>query len=247
MRIAIVGGAGTLGRPVTDELRAHGHEVRVLSRSSAEYPVDLRTGTGLVSALDGCAVVVDASNASKRAAATLVDGSVRLLEAERQAGVGHHVCVSIVGCDQAPLGYYQVKTRQEHVVRSGPVPWTIVRATQFHELVAQWLATALRWRVLPGPRARLQPIAVSEVARVVAELAEARPRQGQLDVAGPEIREVAELTRIWRSVIGRRGPLLPIPVPGRLGRALRAGALCADAPDVRGAVTFTDWLARRAR
>lgn len=120
------------------ELRSRGHDVRVLSRSSPEYRVDLTTGEGLAEALAGCDAVVDASNSqssAKQAARTLVEGSRRLLAAEEAAGVGHHVCVSIVGCDQLPMGYFKVKADQEAVVEHGPVPWTVVRATQFHELM----------------------------------------------------------------------------------------------------------------
>ena len=144
MRIAIVGGAGTLGRHVTAELAERGHEVRVLSRSSQHYPVDLVTGRGLAAALDGCAVVVDASNASapRRATQVLVEGSRRLLAAEQRAGVSHHVGISIVGCERVPMGYYRVKAEQEQVIEHGPVPWSIVRATQFHELAAMALAAA---------------------------------------------------------------------------------------------------------
>ena len=107
-------------------------------------PVDLTTGEGLGKALDDCAAVVDASNTSsaKRAAQVLVEGSRRLLAAEQEANVGHHVCVSIVGCDRVPMGYYKVKIDQEQVVQHGPVPWSIVQATQFHELVAAALAAA---------------------------------------------------------------------------------------------------------
>jgi uncharacterized protein YbjT (DUF2867 family) len=179
MRIAIVGGTGTLGRHVAAELARRGHDARVLSRSGA-YPVDLTTGDGLSKALDGCAVVVDASNAtsSKRARQVLVEGSGRLLAAEQEAGVGHHVCVSIVGCDQVPMGYYRIKTDQEHVVEHGPVPWTIVRATQFHELAATALAAAAKYRVLPIPSMRLQTIAAAEVAEAVATTAEAEPGGG---------------------------------------------------------------------
>jgi len=117
MKIAIVGGKGTLGGHVTAELTRRGHEVRVLSRSG-EYQVDLTTGDGLADALRDCDAVVDASNASsaKRARQVLVEGSRRLLAAEAAAGVAHHVCISIVGCDQVPMGYYKVKTDQEHVV-----------------------------------------------------------------------------------------------------------------------------------
>src|ERR1700752_3677024 len=101
MRIAIVGGTGTLGRHVVSNLAQRGHDVRVLSRSSPDFPVDLVSGTGLDTALDGCAAVVDASNASspKRVAQVLVSGTRLLLAAEQRAGVRHHVCISIVGCE----------------------------------------------------------------------------------------------------------------------------------------------------
>jgi uncharacterized protein YbjT (DUF2867 family) len=161
MTIAIVGGTGTLGRrQVAAELEARGNQVRALSRHAPEYRVDLATGDGLGPALAGCDVVVDASNSSaKRPAGILVDGSRRLLEAEVAAGVTHHVCVSIVGCDQVPMGYYRAKMDQERVVGQGAVPWSIVRSTQFHELAGTVLAAAGRWRILPMPRGVLQPVA----------------------------------------------------------------------------------------
>src|SRR5580692_11839175 len=160
MKIAIVGGKGTLGGHVTAELTRRGHEVRVLSRSG-EYQVDLTTGDGLADALRDCDAVVDASNASsaKRARQVLVEGSRRLLAAEAAAGVAHHVCISIVGCDQVPMGYYKVKTAQEKVVGQSAVPWSVVRATQFHELAAAALTAAGRYHVVPVPGMKLQTIA----------------------------------------------------------------------------------------
>jgi len=248
MRIAITGGTGTLGSLVAGELRSRGHDVRVLSRHAPEFPVDLVTGEGLAGALDGCEAVVDASNDSSRhAARTLIDGSRRLLGAEAAAGVGHHVGVSIVGCDRAPVGYYRVKTRQEQVVEQGTVPWSVVRATQFHEFVASLLAAAGRWRVLPVPRARLQTVACAEVAVAVADVAEGAPRLGRLEVAGPEIVEARALAERWRSITGRRALLVPLPLPGQLGRALRAGALTTDRPDIRGTIAFATWLEGSAR
>ncbi|HEU4658965.1 MAG TPA: NAD(P)H-binding protein, partial [Capillimicrobium sp.] len=137
MRVAIVGGTGTIGRELARELAQRGHEVRALSRHAPEHRVDLTTGEGLDAALAGCEVVVDASNQppSGKGPSVLVEGSRRLLAAEAVAGVGHHVCVSIVGCDAVPLAYYRLKTEQERVVQDGPVPFTIVRVTQFHELI----------------------------------------------------------------------------------------------------------------
>lgn len=246
MRIAIAGGTGTLGSLVAAELARRGHKVRVLSRSAPEYRVDLTTGSGLAHALAGCDVVVDASNNSSRhAAQVLVAGTQRLLDAEQAAGVRHHVCISIVGCEQAPMGYYRVKTEQERLAAEGPVPCSVVRATQFHELVLAALTAGGRWGVLPVPRARVQPIACAEVAGAVADVAEGAPGKERIQVAGPEVTDARDLARTWRSVTGRRTVLVPVALPGRLGRALRSGALTDERPDVRGTVTFADWLAAR--
>ncbi|HVX47241.1 MAG TPA: NAD(P)H-binding protein [Mycobacteriales bacterium] len=243
MRIAIVGGTGTLGRQVAAELGSRGHEVRILSRSAAEFPIDLRSGDGLEFALAGCDVVVDASNAQKKSADTLVEGSRTLLAAEKKAGVGHHVCVSIVGCDLIPTGYFQVKADQERVVAAGPVPWTIVRATQFHELMAQTLQSMSRLGILPLPHAAMRTIASAEVAAAVADAALSRPLRSRIDVVGPEQQDLRELARTWRKITGRRPLLLPIRLPGKLGKALRDGAAVTDRPDVRGRTTFANWLA----
>jgi uncharacterized protein YbjT (DUF2867 family) len=246
MRIAVVGGTGTLGRQVTAELDRRGHEVRVLSRSSPEFPVDLASGQGLVSALAGCGAVVDASNTQRQARQVMVDGSARLLAAEQRAGVGHHVCISIVGCDQVSMGYYRVKIDQERVVEQGPVPWTIVRATQFHELVDGLFTMAARYRVLPAPTMPLQPVAAAEVARVLADAAESDPSGSRISVAGPQVSSVRELARAWLSATGRSAVLLPVPLPGGLGRALRTGALTTSTADVTGASTFASWLASKS-
>jgi|SRR5579859_4212905 len=246
MRIAIVGGTGTLGSLVAAELGQRGNDVRVLSRNTPGYRVDLTTGDGLEGALDGCDVVVDTSNnSSKRAAEILVGGSRRLLDAERTARVGHHVCVSIVGCEQVPVGYFQAKAEQERVVEQGQVPWSTVRATQFHEYALAMFSAGARWGVLPVPGARLQTVACAEVAPVVADVATGTPRKERITVAGPEVTGARDLARTWRSVTGRRVALVPVAVPGKLGRALRGGALTTARPDVRGTVTFGDWLAAR--
>jgi uncharacterized protein YbjT (DUF2867 family) len=244
MRIAIVGGTGTLGSHVVTNLAQRGHEVRVLSRSSPDFPVDLVSGNGLDQALDGCAAVVDASNASspKRAAEVLVSGTGRLLAAEQRAGVGHHVCISIVGCEQVPVGYYRVKTEQEDAVERGPVPFSIVRATQFHELAGAALAAAGRYRMLPVPRMRLQTVAAAEVASAVADVAEGEPR-GRVQVAGPEVATARDLARTWQMMTGRTVVRFPLPLPGKIGRALRDGALTAGHADVLGTITFANWLA----
>ena len=244
MRIAVAGGTGTIGRRIAAALPRGGHEVRALSRSAAQYPVDLTTGAGLEAALVGCDVVIDASNGppSRRARAVLVEGSRRLLEVEARAGVRHHVCVSIVGIEDVPMAYYGVKLEQERVIESAGLPWTIVRSTQFHELLGAVVSAAGRRHVLPAARARFQPVDVDEAAHAVAAVATDAPRLTRTTVAGPEVHDLRSLGRIWREAAGHRAIEIPIPLPGRLGRALREGRLTCANPDIRGTRTFAAWL-----
>jgi len=248
VRIAVVGATGAAGRPIAAELERRGHEVRRLSRGSAEHPVDLLSGRGLDAALEACEAVVDASNAGPARGAArglLVEGGGRLLAAGERAGVGHHVCLSIVGIERVPLGYYQVKVEQERVVCESNVPHSIVRATQFHGLIAGAFAALGRFRILPRLEAPLQPIDPAEVARVVAAVAEGGPQE-MTSVAGPEISTVSELARAWRERTATRAALVPVPAVGAAGRALRAGALTDPAPEHRGTATFEEWLAQHA-
>lgn len=246
MRIAVAGGTGTVGRRLVTVLARDGHDVRAFSRHAPGFPVDLTTGAGLDAALADREIVIDASNGPptpKKARAVLVDGSRRLLAAEQRAGVAHHVCVSIVGIDEVPMAYYRVKVEQERIVEQGDVPWTIVRSTQFHELVGGLLAAAGRVRVLPAARALIQPIDVRDVAEALAPVATGPPRRGRLTMAGPAVHDLRALGRQWQQASGRRMLEVPVPLPGRLGRALREGGLTCAEPDVRGTRTFAAWLA----
>lgn len=242
MKIAIVGGTGKLGMRVTEELVRRGHDVRVLSRKSHTYPVDLVTGEGLETALEGCDTVVDASNSSWKAEDVLIHGTSRLLMAEKAAGIGQHVCVSVVGCDRIPIGYFRMKANQEALVMEGIVPWTIVRSTQFHEYIAEMFQQANRWKVLPLIRMKTQTVSVDEVAKAVADTVESRPFQKTIEVAGPEIIDARDLAKTWKSITGIHGIHLPIPLPGMVGKALRAGAATTEKPAVSGTISFATWL-----
>jgi uncharacterized protein YbjT (DUF2867 family) len=228
---------------VVGALRDAGAEVRVLSRHSESHPVDLTTGAGLDVALLGCGVVVDASNGSTRhPQPVIVDGTRRLVAAAARAGVGHLVTISIVGIDDVPMGYYRAKLTQEQLVKAGEVPWSIVRSTQFHELVGFGLAALGRWRVSPRSGAVLQPVAAREAAGAVMSVALEAPGNRTVTVAGPRIQTVTALARDWSAARGGRMVAVPLPLAGRVGRALRAGALtCAD-PDRRGETGFRAWL-----
>jgi uncharacterized protein YbjT (DUF2867 family) len=248
VRVAVVGATGTAGTPIAAELERLGNDVRHLSRGSKTHPVDLLTGEGLDAALDGCEAVIDASNvtgSAKKARALLVEGGARLLEAEARAGVGHHVCLSIIGIDRVPIAYYGVKQEQELLVREATVPWTIVRATQFHQLVDWAFSSLARARILPRASAPLQPIDPVDVASAVAGVVAGTPLQDTMTIAGPQIQPIAELARTWKAASGKKALLLPLPLLGKAGLGLRAGGLTDPAPDQQGTVTFEKWLASR--
>ncbi|HEX6689263.1 MAG TPA: NAD(P)H-binding protein, partial [Solirubrobacterales bacterium] len=172
MKIAVVGGTGVLGTALVARLASAGDEVLVLSRGGGDLPagashrhIDLTTGEGLDGALAGVEVVFDASNSSPRnAGPVLVEGTGRLLRAGAAAGVRHYVGVSIVGCDRVPTAYYKVKVEQEKTIAAGKIPWSLLRATQFHTLIAWAFGQAGRFGVVPTGRARLQPVATTVVA-----------------------------------------------------------------------------------
>ncbi len=246
MKVAVAGGTGTVGRHVVDEARRRSHEVVVLSRSTG---VDLTTGAGLNAALAGVDVVIDVSNRNgiRRGPAVAFFTAVTrsLLKAEQAAGVGHHIALSIVGIDGSALGYYQGKVAQEQQIRAGAVPFTILRATQFHEFADQ--ALARRWGPFAVlPHMQTEPVAAREVAEKLVDLAEGPPRQGTVELAGPEVLDVVDMAR--RVVEHRRRRLFVIPVmmPGAAGKAVRTGALLADSGAERGRQTFGQWLSEQS-
>lgn len=246
MRLAIAGGTGLIGSMVTADARSRGHDVVVLSRAQG---VDLTADPASVGdALAGVDAVIDATNVVtlKRAASVaFFEGVTRtLLAAERAAGTGHHVALSIVGVDRAPYDYYAGKRAQELAVEAGGVPWTILRATQFHEFAEQMYARATIGPLHVAPRMRTQPIAAREVAARLVDLAEAPPRTSYVELAGPREESLVEMIRQWARAAGHRGPIPAISLPGALGRAQRDGTLLPDSGAERGRETFADWLQR---
>lgn len=249
MKVAVVGGTGVLGTRVVTALAERGDRVLALSRNPATLPagaehrrVDLTSGEGLAEALTGAEAVIDASNEGpNKAGPVLVEGTQRLLEAEKAAGVGHHVGVSIVGCDRVPIAYYKVKVEQEEAIAAGEVPWSLLRATQFPQLLDYAFGAAARFRLLPTGKALLQPVDPGVVAARLADAAHAGPAGRLPDIAGPKAQTLTELSHAWRVARGRRLLPLRIPMVGPVGKPLREGALTD--PGAATGPSFENWLA----
>lgn len=243
MKIAIAGGTGVLGRHVVDRARSQGHETVVLARSTG---ADLFAGDGLDEHLLGVDVVIDAASVQTMSARASTDFfrtvSQHLITAGRRCGVRHHVAVSIIGAAQTPFSYYAGKQVQEELVLAQP-NGTVVRAAQFHEMAGQ---TAARTKVGPVhavPTMRSQPVAATEVADLLVDVATQDPQGVGPEIAGPDRLSMAEMVRRFLQHEGGRGRVVEVPLPGAFGRALRDGTLVARPGTRIGDQTFDEWLA----
>ncbi|GAA0993748.1 SDR family oxidoreductase [Subtercola frigoramans] len=243
MKIAVAGATGTVGRHVVAVARERGHEVLALSRAAG---VDLTSGLGLAETLSGSQTVIDVTSISTQSAEeskrffTLVTS--HLLAAEVQAGVAHHIALSIVGSDQAPFGYYAGKAAQERLVNEAAVPWTILRATQFHEFARQIYGQVTIGPFTIIPTMISQPVAAREVAERLIFHAESKPNGLATDLAGPEVLRMAEMVRRYSKAVGGTARVLELPLPGGFGRALRNSTLVASPSADHGRQTFTEWI-----
>lgn len=242
MRIVVAGGTGTVGRHTVNAARDAGHDVIVLSRRSG---VDVQTGEGLDAALVGADAVIDVTNltslSAKRARTFFETGTRRMLAAEKRAGVGHHIALSIVGIDHIDASYYAGKLAQERAVRAGDVPFTIVRAAQFHEFVGQLLAGT------PGPlalipRAHIRPVAAREVGAHLVRAAETGPRGRSTDLIGPRDEDLVDLARTQLAFDGIRRRVIEARLPGAYGRGLASGSLRGGADATVARIDFEQWL-----
>jgi uncharacterized protein YbjT (DUF2867 family) len=241
----VTGATGTLGSPTVTRLRATGHDVRALSRRLGPGLTtgDLLTGGGLPEALDGVDTVVHLATGARGKGD--IEAARTLLEAAADARVRHLVLISIVGIDDIPLGYYRDKVVIERLVRESGLPFSLLRATQFHSFVEALFTAQRAFPVVVAPAFPLQPIAVEEVAERLVELVAAAPAGRVGDIGGPEQQSVPGLARLWARATGTRRPVVPLWLPGKLFAAYRAGSALVPGP-AYGRQTFADYLAGRA-
>ena len=244
MKIAVAGGTGVVGSPLVTQLKMAGHEPVVLARATG---VDLLTGAGLEHRLDGVEAIIDVTSVaatSAKAATEFFTATTRtLLDAGYAAGVRHHVLLSIVGIETIPFGYYLGKVAQEHAVEDGKVPFTIVRATQFHEFAGQIIERVPSLGpLLVVPQMQSAPIAVREVAAELARIGSGVPQGRVAVLGGPEVHSMPTMVRKLLRKRGSHRPVLAAFLPGKAGKGMRDGSLVPDSPGYVGKQTFDAWL-----
>jgi uncharacterized protein YbjT (DUF2867 family) len=248
MRIAVAGATGRIGRLTTVALEAAGHQTVPLSRRAG---VDAYTGSGLADALAGADALIDVTNNPSQNRAEIVDffGTItkNLLAAEEKAGVRHHVLLSIVGLDHdSRPPHYDGKREQERLVDGGPVPWSIVRATQFYDFAAM----VAGWSEKDGTAAiaplLVQPIAQDDVAAILADVAVGAPLGDRLDIAGPDTQDFVDMARRTFAVRGKDIKLIPT-WRGNFGTDMSGEVLLPGDGARLGTITFEEWLAAGAK
>jgi uncharacterized protein YbjT (DUF2867 family) len=255
--ILVTGGTGTLGRLVIPRLRDADGKVRVLSRRTheaadgIEYVTgDLATGEGIEAAVAGAGIIVHCAGSAKGDE----EKARNLVRAAARAGTPHLVYISVVGADRIPVasradramfGYFGAKLAAERVVADSGLPWTTLRATQFHDLVLTTARQMTKLPVIPVPAGiRFQPIDASEVAARLVELTLGKPAGLVPDMAGPRVYGMADLLRGYLRARGKHRMMVPVRLPGQAARAVRAGANLAPQRAV-GHRTWEDFLAER--
>jgi uncharacterized protein YbjT (DUF2867 family) len=246
MKIVVIGGTGLIGSKLVSNLRQRGHEVMAASPASG---VNTLTGEGLADALAGAQVVVDVANSPSfedRAVMEFFETSGRnLLAAEAAAGVGHHVALSVVGADRLPdSGYLRAKVAQENLIKASKIPYTIVRSTQFFDFAGGIAQSATEGSTVRLPPALMQPIVSDDVAAALADFAVSEPRNGTVELAGPEPIRMDDLVRRFLSAKRDARTVTADPRARYFGAALDDQSLTPGANPRIGSTRFADWLAR---
>lgn len=244
MKIVVIGGTGLIGSKVVRKLREHGHEA---VPASPESGVDTLTGTGLAEVLDGAQVVVDVSNSPSFADDDVLNffrtSTGNLLSAEKAAGVGHHVALSVVGTERlAESGYFRAKNAQEKLIRDSGRPYSIVHATQFFEFVSSIAQAATDGDTVRLSDARIQPMAADDVAGAVSRTALGAPLNASIEVAGPEQFGLDELVREGLAYRGDPREVVTDPDGRYFGARLEKDTLLPGPEAQLSATRFEDWL-----
>jgi uncharacterized protein YbjT (DUF2867 family) len=249
MKIVVIGGTGLIGSKLVEKLQKDGHEPLA---ASLDTGVNTITSEGLAEAVEGAQVLVDVANAPAWDDAAVLDffqtSSRHLLAAEAAAGVGHHVALSVVGTDRLPdSGYFRAKVAQEEIVKAGPVPYTILRATQFFEFIGRIADSGTEGDTVRLSPALVQPEAADDVASTLADVAVGAPLNDTVELAGPEAFPLDELAR--RLLNANDDPRrVTADVHARYFGAELDDRSLAPGDDARIAPTrFEDWLSQSAR
>ena len=247
MKIVIIGGTGRIGRLVTHRLIEHGHEPVAASPSTG---VDAITGEGIAGVLAGAGAVIDVANAPDQdrdaAREFFVTSTRNLLAAEREAGVGHHLAVSIVGADRLPdSGYLRAKVAQETEIETGAIPYSILRATQFFEFLPQIADTGGDGDTVRLSTGLMQLVAADDVAATVAELATGAPVGGRVELGGPEALGIDAWARRLFAATGDERTVVGDPHARYIGTELRGGELTPGDGARIGTVDFETWFSTR--
>jgi len=241
MKFAVIGGTGLIGSQVVKDLNAAGHEAVPYSPSTG---VDVISGQGLDEAMTGADVAVNLTNSPTFDEASLAffqTSMDNLLTAARTGGVGHFVILSIVGAERVPeLDYYRAKVLQEEILVAGPIPYSIVRATQFMEFMDAVLSWTADGDIIRLPATPIQPIAAKDVADAVAEVAAGTPLNGARAIAGPEIFPLDELGRITLARNGDHRTVVTDPSAGMF--AVVKGDVLTDKNAHLAPTRYADWL-----
>ena len=251
-KILLTGGTGVLGRELKPRLIKAGHSVRLMSRrmplpgedQEIEWAkADLEKGEGLASALSDVEVVLHAaSSATRRTHQIDVEGTSRLLEASKRSGVQHFFYISIVGIEKIPQKYYKHKLFTEQLIESSDLPFTILRATQFHTLIDQSLGFQKRLPFMLVPKDyKFQVIDPGEVARHIVALLPSGPSGRVPDIGGPEVLELGEMTRVWLQAQEKPRRIINLPLFGEAASGFRQGFNTTPKNSI-GKITWQDWV-----
>jgi uncharacterized protein YbjT (DUF2867 family) len=249
MKIVVIGGTGLIGSKLVVKLREAGCEALA---ASPDTGVDTFTGEGLAEAMSGAQVVVDVSNAPAWDDAAVLDffqtTARNLLAAEAAAGVAHHVALSVVGIERLPdSGYFRAKLAQEAVIKESPVPYTILRATQFFEFIGRIADSSAEGDTIHLSPALVRPEAADDVAAALAEIALADPLNGTVELAGPETFRLDELARRLLRAKHDERPVVTDPDARYFGAKLDDGSLTPGENPRVAPTRFDDWVSRPTR